>query len=1536
MNSPFFTFASQFQNTKTGLTTRFGKRTITLFVLILGIVAATGNVLAQNPARQKKVIPETVAQSLAERFMQAYVNADLQMLHKVLLLQADPRCGTPKESDVREKCLPPLIQHSLGTGMLSIRLRLPHEDTNGQALQWRSLWGRDECINLIDEASSPWANIISIKLKRSTYGNESNVWVADCTIKLLRDFGVNEKGRKKLNGEKSYYEKEEQHRLRVAFSFLPHSQGWKIKAVRPPYDLQVLFQSDNLAKVQHWLETSYTDDPYFLQALSSTWIHNIQIPARVWSKAHDEAIKKFRLFQNEERKKVKDKVKEEAIKREEEVRKQEEEFRSLLENALSGKLSKQEIKIFLQKMFSENLSKEEAKSVLMKTLSENLSEEEVNKIAEKIISYDPKAELTYLLERIFAENLSEEERKSFGRLSREEKQSLLIKIVNERLSDEERKKFEEKFENVLLKIEKQEATLSNPFEDVKTAGKIAAEKAEIFRAEIISKAENEQVAALSAVAEFCLKNAKTEEQRETILLNLAAALSPEKIQIFPPAKTVPPGQTLGDLNNMIYEPRQIAFTVTTDISARLIAESSSILARKEREVQQERDLKKKQERVKDEVVWRTALGLFYWQAGQLPQAVHCFEQNLGRHEETDADSLLRLTHILLQLGKYNQILQVVEQVKIPLSGKNAVQTKTVKLMAQTGILLNRGELTKVRKILAEGASEVKELCKGISDYECNNSKKLLMRYRIKLAFLQGNQLEAFAVLAETFDWNLDSDQAIANIFAHIFNLLLPGMEEDMRQAMVEGAAFSIFEGGNSYIYKSCGEDLIGNSFSFREWPTEITSWNSKTASKTVKNLPLISGVDIAERLTLQIISREDNLGVIGPFKNIRKDMVDFNYDSFELETMQLQSRNSALTGALNKLLEVEDYFQKYRKGLIYIYRNNHKTLTEKIYQYLDAAEELQSLDHKLLAATIKFQAMKQQVIMLEGIASEPELLRQTEETLKEVCDFYRMSGMREELITSLHLRARTLRQLQLLDEASACLDEAIENVELLRSHQLPLALLELYMPEIAGKYAEVYHTALGVNADLATQLSLEKKEPQRVYALREKTLKLADSIKSRFLYDSLSTQTANRKNETDKDNAGREKSAWLYSSIPELEHGIQSMVEERSYSPLTESLEPALLVPDQRTKVLSFTITDDGIHMFVLSRSIDGKISINPYFQAFDAAPISSPDISPGKSELEKTVRKFRQSLEDTQELGYKALANKLSKMLWGDALPAELKKDDHLIIVPDGVLWDVPFAALMAGDLHLIEKFTLSFAPSLSTLQGLKKQPRTCQLNEASQNLILIAPNQIDPQRANRTSSSVPVKDMVESLKNIYPGSALKPVLLQKSTQKADIKSLLTSCNSIIQIINHAETDYDDPMSSYISLSNVQLKANSLSNRASATEKSARLTLGEILQLPTPIQADTVILSACKTGVGSFRLGEAPLSLAWGFLQAGAQRCISTSWNVNAEVTMNLSTKYHTIKKQTTGLTVNASALRDAQLEIKKQYPHPYYWAGFALWGIE
>jgi CHAT domain-containing protein len=109
-------------------------------------------------------------------------------------------------------------------------------------------------------------------------------------------------------------------------------------------------------------------------------------------------------------------------------------------------------------------------------------------------------------------------------------------------------------------------------------------------------------------------------------------------------------------------------------------------------------------------------------------------------------------------------------------------------------------------------------------------------------------------------------------------------------------------------------------------------------------------------------------------------------------------------------------------------------------------------------------------------------------------------------------------------------------------------------------------------------------------------------------------------------------------------------------------------------------------------------------------------------------------------------------------------------------------------------------------------------------------------------------------------------------------------------------------------------------------------LRLHEIYNLK--LNAETVVLSGCRTALGQEIKGEGLVGLTRGFMYAGAKRVMASLWSVEDRATAELMKRFYA------GMLGQnqpaATALRAAQLRMSKdkRWTAPYYWAAFTLQG--
>ena len=97
-------------------------------------------------------------------------------------------------------------------------------------------------------------------------------------------------------------------------------------------------------------------------------------------------------------------------------------------------------------------------------------------------------------------------------------------------------------------------------------------------------------------------------------------------------------------------------------------------------------------------------------------------------------------------------------------------------------------------------------------------------------------------------------------------------------------------------------------------------------------------------------------------------------------------------------------------------------------------------------------------------------------------------------------------------------------------------------------------------------------------------------------------------------------------------------------------------------------------------------------------------------------------------------------------------------------------------------------------------------------------------------------------------------------------------------------------------------------------------------------LSAELVVLSACKTGLGTFVRGEGLVGLTRGFMYAGASQIVVSLWSISDQSTARLMTHFY--RALLRDKRPPAAALRQAQLDMRREsrYRHPFFWAPFQV----
>lgn len=279
----------------------------------------------------------------------------------------------------------------------------------------------------------------------------------------------------------------------------------------------------------------------------------------------------------------------------------------------------------------------------------------------------------------------------------------------------------------------------------------------------------------------------------------------------------------------------------------------------------------------------------------------------------------------------------------------------------------------------------------------------------------------------------------------------------------------------------------------------------------------------------------------------------------------------------------------------------------------------------------------------------------------------------------------------------------------------------------------------------------------------------------------------------------------------------------------------------------------------------------------------------------------------------------KLHKLLIApiaDVLPTQA--DAHIIFIPQGELFLVPFAALKnTKGKYLIEQHTIATAPSIQALDLLYQRQ---QKNQGVAKDVLIV--------GNPTMPSVALKpgEPPQKLSQL-PGAEKEAKQIAAIFDTQALTGDAATETAVIQKMPQAKIIHLATQGAFNELQGKSIPgALAL---AQSNQDDGLLTSEEILNLK--LQAQLVVLSACDTALGKIT-ADGVLGLSRSFFAAGVPSVIGSLWSVSDNETAFLMTEFYQKFSENPD---KAAALRHAMLATMKKYPNPRNWAAFTLIGV-
>lgn len=375
--------------------------------------------------------------------------------------------------------------------------------------------------------------------------------------------------------------------------------------------------------------------------------------------------------------------------------------------------------------------------------------------------------------------------------------------------------------------------------------------------------------------------------------------------------------------------------------------------------------------------------------------------------------------------------------------------------------------------------------------------------------------------------------------------------------------------------------------------------------------------------------------------------------------------------------------------------------------------------------------------------------------------------------------------------------------------------------------------------------------------------------------------------------------------------------DPRSVAAAQARLTPAqwnALLPRRDAAFVEYVLTGSRLCIFVVRRGDKG-------------VDVRVRSVALASKVLERTVQRYHDALA-AGDLGYGARARWLYTQLLAP-IENDLRGVKTLGIVPDGVLWHVPFETLIDGHgAFLADRMATFYVPSLAVYAAMHETHSTRQ--ERAPSLLAFA----DPlfkqghaatRAAVRNDELTPLPDAQREVSAVADCCTPHAVYTGRDALESRVKSESGNYD-VIHFATHGVLDDTNPMYSHLLL-------------AADGAEDGLLETWEMMRLD--LHAELVVLSACDTARGKVGAGEGLIGMSWALFAAGTPSTIAAEWPVDSATSADLMIAFYREWRgqgRTASPVAKARALQRARAAIRRdpQRRHPFFWASHVLIGLD
>jgi len=500
-------------------------------------------------------------------------------------------------------------------------------------------------------------------------------------------------------------------------------------------------------------------------------------------------------------------------------------------------------------------------------------------------------------------------------------------------------------------------------------------------------------------------------------------------------------------------------------------------------------------------------------------------------------------------------------------------------------------------------------------------------------------------------------------------------------------------------------------------------------------------------------------------------------------------------------------------------------------------------------------------------------------------------------------RGRARRAASLLEEAITAVERARSNIG-----------VDAYKRSFIGDKNEAYGLLFEYHwqrRDLAEALTISERARSRAL------LDMMSSGPSRW---TLRRPITSREHER----ALRERIDYLHTQVHhDGAHGLGEVLAdaERGYERLvneTQASDPAYAATVSAGAAPAHEVLDywDASGFWQ-----DDLVAVSYYFArdrlralVVRADGVSDARVDANRTDIARLLRAFRAEVELVARLGPTrgreitqsadsclALLEQAYDLVWAPIEEAA-KAAAHVLVVPDGPLHGLPFAALWDGCAYLAERHTVSYLPSLSTTPFCygpdDKQFDTCAL--------IVGETLQDDNEVAET----------ELMHHLFGADAA--VVRLGGENALDRLRTEAAGKGVVHLAGHGFFNAQRPMLSGIELS-----------------RAHRLFAWDLMMSGDIFQGSSLVsIASCKSGMAQAESGDELTGLVRALMCAGAKSTVLALWDVEEAATKLFFESLYASLRDTKCSRAQAVAAACAAVRQEADMQHPFFWAPFVLIG--